>query len=138
MTRHLPILLPLLLLAGCAGQKAGPPATAGTVAGDTASSAVSGLASDAGTACTWSSGLRNWKRVDRTHLLLQTDDGWYRAELGGLCDADLDDVTTLALGSTAGTVCPMDAVFLNGQRCTIRKLWKADDKAAATSDRPRP
>ncbi|WP_114395646.1 DUF6491 family protein [Oleisolibacter albus] len=124
MTRHLYIILPLLL-AGCAADSspdAGPAGTA--VTSVTAGDATSG----AGTACTWSSGLRNWKRVDRQHLLLQTDDGWYRAELGGLCDADLDDVTTLALGSTAGTVCPMDAIFLNGQRCTITGLFKMQDQ----------
>lgn len=117
-----------LFLAACTG---GPPEPEPTVALAETAAPIGN-----GTACTWASSVRNWKRASDDRILIQTTDGWFLAEVGGICDVELDDVLTVGITSTAGSVCAQDSVILNGQRCTIERMWKADppsEKAASAN-----
>lgn len=129
--RMLALLLPLGA-AACAGPRdevavtSAAPADAepGTIAGHR-------VAGD-GRACAWATDVRDWRAVDQDHIVMETFGRSYLLRIGGACGGDPGGALAIGIGSTAGSVCPGDALIVEGRRCLIQAMWELPRDAAAS------
>ena len=136
--RTLALFLPLVTLAACAAPRDGSVMTGSGTAPTPATAQVGEVKTVAGfqvigegTRCAFANDVRDWRVVDRDHIILDTYKKSYLLRVSGLCNAKPDEQLTIGIGSSAGSVCPSDPLIVAGQRCSIREMWELPKTKAA-------
>jgi len=84
-----------------------------------------------GNECTWARTIKNWKAVDREHIIIDgAANTRYLVRLDGTCFANPRFEIAIGVYSRDSRLCPYggDSLIIDGEHCTIVNIWKLPGK----------